>query len=241
MIKWALRHLAPEDVGRLVSALHGKVLPLSRDHQGNHVIQRSIEAAGSLAAKAARDGDLAEAEGSADRMQHIIDDVVTDVELLSRHRYGCRIVQRAIEHGFGPQREAVLVAVLSRRRRFVTDACGKYVMQRVLACGSDSQRAAVLERLTEQGAVLSLSRHKHGSTVVEAALRHCEGRQREALLEALLQVSRKCLAETKLCVFARFARSVRVRQHIPTIERVHFCCPCSRLRMPEERRKDVAV
>lgn len=190
VIQKAIQSLGREDACRLFTKFHDKVLPFTRDYHGNHVIQICIETISSFAEGAARSGDPDLASSLSDKMQFIIDDMIANIEHLSTHRHGCRVVQRAIEHCVDQQKNAVLESIISCHKKLVTDRYGKYVMERVLVYGSETHRTAILETLTEDGALLSLSKHKYASNIVESVLQHGESRYREKVLEEMLKDTR---------------------------------------------------
>ena len=84
-------------MSKLVTEFRGKVLVFINDPNGNHVIQRCIQVMSALAKTAGCRGDHDLESKLSDQLQFAIDDIVSNVESLSKHRYGCRVVQRAIE------------------------------------------------------------------------------------------------------------------------------------------------
>jgi hypothetical protein len=75
------------------------------DSNGNHVIQKCIEIV-SKVAKEAANPDLAEYLSG--RIQFIIDTFQGRVKELSSHPYGCRVVQRILEHCSNAQKAVIL-------------------------------------------------------------------------------------------------------------------------------------
>ena len=192
VIQKAIRCLEQEDVCKLIKEFHNKVLTFIHDPNGNHVIQRCIQVMSSFAKSAANSGDPDLASSLSDQTQFIIDDIVTNVETLSTHRYGCRVVQRAIEHCVDQQKNDVLDSMISCHEKLVVHQYGNYVVQQVLVCGSEDHKAAILKTLTENGALLTFSKHKYASNVVESVLMHGESQHKEKILEEMLKVSVKC-------------------------------------------------
>jgi len=190
VIQKAIRCLEQEDVSKLITEFHDKVLAFIHDPNGNHVIQRCIQVMSSFAKTAAHNDNPDLASSLSDEMQFIVDDIVSNVESLSTHRYGCRVVQRAIEHCVEDQKNKVLENMMSCHQKLVVDQYGNYVVQQVLACGSEAHQAAVLETLTENGALLALSKHKYASNVVESVLVHGKPRHKEKILEEMLKDTR---------------------------------------------------
>jgi hypothetical protein len=60
-------------------------------------------------------------------MQFIIDDLVANIEMLSTHRYGCRVVQRAVEHCGAAQKNVVLENIVSCLDSLIVDHYGENI------------------------------------------------------------------------------------------------------------------
>ena len=188
VIQKAIRCLDQEGVCKLVAEFHDTVVPFVRDPNGNHVIQRSIQVISAFAKTKAKSGDPDQASGLADKMQFIVDDIVGNVLLFSSHRYGCRVVQRAIEHCVEAQRDSVLDGVVSCHERLIADQYGNYVIQQVLACGSEAHKAAVVDTLTKEKFLAKFTCHKYASNVFEALLIHGKSANKEKVLEVMMKV-----------------------------------------------------
>ena len=75
----------------LVRELVGHVIPCVKDQNGNHVIQKCIEKVPNFL------------------IQFIVEAFSTQVLRLSTHPYGCRVIQRLLEHCTDKQRVHLLV------------------------------------------------------------------------------------------------------------------------------------
>ena len=97
---------------------------------------------------------------------------------LSCHPYGCRIVQRLLEHCSPAQREALLCQVLATTEQLLMDQYGNYVIQHVLDHGEAASKSRIVAAV--EGRVLMLSQHKFASNVVEKCVSgaSCEERSR---------------------------------------------------------------
>jgi pumilio RNA-binding family len=130
VIQKAIRCLGQQEVCKLMTEFHDKVMTFIYDPNGNHVIQRSIQVMSGFAmAAAANDSGNEDPELAAttlsDQMQFIVDDIMTNVEQLSTHRYGCRVVQRAVQHCVDSQKFAVLEKIISCHEKLIIDQYGK--------------------------------------------------------------------------------------------------------------------
>jgi len=189
VIQKAISCLAQEDFGKLLNEIHGKLFTLISDKHGTHVIQRIIQVISYCANKAAKNGDPDLSSRRLDQIQFIIDYVVTHAETLSTHRYGCRAVQRALKVCLDPQKTALLESILSCHTKLLTDPYGNYAVQKALTYGNEAHSAAVLDTLTEDGVLLSMSVHKYASGVVLWLLLHGESHHKEKLLGEMMQDS----------------------------------------------------
>ncbi|KAL7519297.1 hypothetical protein ACHAWX_004082 [Stephanocyclus meneghinianus] len=181
VIQTAIKSIDNEDLTELISTFHGHVLALIHDPNGNHVVQRCIEAA-------------------SDQLQVIIDDVIKHVESLSIHSYGCRVVQRALEFCAEEQKNAVVDAIILCREKLMKDKYGNYVLQQTIITGEENTRDAILNSVIKQGgedSLLSLSKHKYASNVVEKLIQFGSSRQRDKIVNELLnthEMSNACIA-----------------------------------------------
>jgi hypothetical protein len=75
------------------------------DSNGNHVIQKCIEVVSKTAKEAT---DMQTTEYLSSRIEFIINAFQGQVKELSSHPYGCRVVQRILEHCTNPQKAVIL-------------------------------------------------------------------------------------------------------------------------------------
>lgn len=149
----------------ILRELEVQVLKCVKDQNGNHVIQKVIERV------------------NPERLQFIIDSFTKNgpetVVQLSMHPYGCRVIQRVLEHCTEEQKRPVLEALHANVRTLVLDQYGNYVIQHVIEHGSDPDRDRIIQEIT--GNVLRYAQHKFASNVIEKCL-ICAGPHHKALL-----------------------------------------------------------
>ena len=102
---------------------------------------------------------------------------------MSRHLYGCRVIQRLIEQCDPEQLEVVYSNVLADCALLMKNAYGNYVIQHVLEHGKQEHRDRVMECV--EGNLLPLSQHKFASNVVEKFLRVARADQTSLLVAEL--------------------------------------------------------
>ncbi|EED92622.1 predicted protein [Thalassiosira pseudonana CCMP1335] len=166
VVQKALETLNRTDVCRLVSSFEGQVADCIRDLNANHTIQKIVTVLSVL--------DI------------IIDEVIGDLENLSRHSFGCRVVQRMLESCSGEQKNRVLDSIIEYRESLIEDKFGNYTIQRCLTHGRHSDIDAIFESITVNNNVLKLSKQKQASNVVETMLRHGNSEQRRRIVQEML-------------------------------------------------------
>ena len=111
----------------LSQELDGNVLKCVKDQNGNHVVQKCIETV------------------EASRLQFIIDAFRGQVYNLSTHPYGCRVIQRILEHCTGEQTTPVLEELHTHIEALIQDQYGNYVVQHVLDRGKPEDKSKIGE------------------------------------------------------------------------------------------------
>jgi len=180
--------LDEDDLPRLLLEFHHNVLSCIQDQNGNHVIQKCVEVTSAKTKDALAAGDEAKAEYFGEQIDFIIDDVLANVASLSCHPYGCRVLQRILEHCVEPKKTRTLDEISKCHRQLLDDQYGNYVIQHVLQYGRHSDRDSILKIVVE-GGLLALSKQKFASNVVEKLLKYGSPGQRNAIVREMLKVS----------------------------------------------------
>ena len=116
-----------------------------------------------------------------------MNDVLVNASALSCHPYGCRVLQRILEHCEKNKKSEVLDEISKCHRKLLDDQYGNYVIQHVLQFGRPSDRDSLLAIIVENG-LLVLSRQKFASNVVEKLLKYGNATQRRAIVREMLKV-----------------------------------------------------
>lgn len=135
----------------LVSALSLHVVALSRDLNGNHVVQKCLQRL------------------SPANSQFIFDAAATHCNEIATHRHGCCVLQRCLDHGTPAQRTQLAMRVAQNATNLLLDPFGNYVVQYVLTRGDLQSIEVVLAHIGNS--IVTLSLHKFGSNVIEKSLR----------------------------------------------------------------------
>jgi pumilio RNA-binding family len=188
VVQKALESLDERDIPGLLAEFHHNVLSCIHDQNGNHVIQKCIEVLSTRAKKARQTGDHARADFLNHQIDFIVNDVLTNTATLSCHPYGCRVLQRILEHCEDVRKTAALDEIALCHRKLLDDQYGNYVIQHVLQYGRDPDRDSILDIVLESG-LLRLSRQKFASNVVEKLLKYGNTAQRSRIVEEMLKVS----------------------------------------------------
>ncbi|KAL3945247.1 MAG: hypothetical protein SGBAC_000658 [Bacillariaceae sp.] len=187
VVQKALEKLDESALLNLLSEFHNNVLSCIHDQNGNHVIQKSIQVVSQMSKAAVANGDAETAAFFNEKIDFIVHDVLRNVASLSCHPYGCRVFQRILEHCVEPDKSRALDEIMKCHRTLLDDQYGNYVIQHVLQYGRHADREQILHFVLENG-LLSLSRQKFASNVVEKLLKYGTDSQRKAVVREMLKI-----------------------------------------------------
>ncbi|CAB4282412.1 unnamed protein product [Prunus armeniaca] len=152
---------------KMVEELDGHVMRCVRDQNGNHVIQKCIECV------------------PEDAIHFIVSTFFDQVVTLSTHPYGCRVIQRVLEHCNDMNTQGkVMDEILGAVSMLAQDQYGNYVVQHVLEHGKPHERSAIIKELA--GKIVQMSQQKFASNVVEKCLTFGGPAERELLVKEML-------------------------------------------------------
>lgn len=159
-------------VGKAIAAeLQGHVKEATESPHANYVLQKVIE-------------QLSSATSS-----FIADELLVNAQRFARHRFGCRIVCRLVEHCSSEESTQKLIDTLLEDREEALDLCkhnfGHHVVQSVLEHGDARHKEIIADVLRHD--LLANARHRSSSYVLEAALLHCSTKDQESLVHFLVQ------------------------------------------------------
>lgn len=135
----------------IVKALSADVVSLSRDLNGNHVIQKCLQRL------------------TPEDSQFIFDAAAKNCLEIATHRHGCCVLQRCLDHGSNEQCAELSLVISKFTVALSLDAFGNYVVQYVLAKNEKDAIAKIIEFVRSE--IIKLSLHKFGSNVIEKCLR----------------------------------------------------------------------
>ncbi|KAJ4725771.1 Pumilio-like protein [Melia azedarach] len=151
----------------MVEELDGHVMRCVRDQNGNHVVQKCIECV------------------PEENIQFIVTTFFDQVVTLSTHPYGCRVIQRILEHCKDPKTQSkVMDEILGSVSMLAQDQYGNYVVQHVLEHGKPHERSIIIEELA--GKIVQMSQQKFASNVVEKCLTFGGPNERQLLVNEML-------------------------------------------------------
>lgn len=158
--------ISTEDESQLIiGSLSPHIVYLSRDLNGNHVVQKCLQ-------------KLKPQEN-----QFIFDAASYSCIEIATHRHGCCVLQRCLDHGSFEQRKQLSMKVADNATSLSLDPFGNYVVQYVLSRGDNESIQMILDHIKTN--VISLSLHKFGSNVIEKSLRI--NKLTDSLIEVLLK------------------------------------------------------
>lgn len=190
----------------LVSELRTRVVEATMDPNANHVLQRAIELM---------------SPGSVHFVLQELIDYKKGMSELAKHRYGCRVLERLIEH-FPPELlERLVDEMLSDAHSLLGHPFGNFVMQHLLEHGHEGcKRALVRLLLCRDNVDLKFAAaHPHACSVLDKALSYAHPQDQSALAKQVLDIDG--LLATMACHRGGFAATQRVFKVVSDDKALH--------------------
>jgi len=169
VVQKALEVTGGEPQLALSQCFHGRVRQLLDSHHGNHVLQKSIVV----------------------MPPHAIHFILHELSFFSggwvgvvKHRFGCRVVERLLEHCKSDVTTPIVAAVVAEIDLLAKHPFANYVVQHILEY-VPAHRHQVVNALIQVGVPL-LAQHRVASNIVEKAFEHGDVKSQVLLAEAVL-------------------------------------------------------
>ncbi|GMH45313.1 hypothetical protein BSKO_13270 [Bryopsis sp. KO-2023] len=147
----AIQYFDEDDSTALARELDGNLTECIRSRNGNHVVQACI------------------VHLPASRLGFMMDFFADKVKHLAVHPFGCRVLQRILEHCNDEKAKSkVIQAIIKDSEALAMDQYGNYILQHALVHGNEAERSAIVQEVAPK--VVSLSCHKYASNPVEKCL-----------------------------------------------------------------------
>lgn len=140
----------------IASQLRGHVWQALECWNANHVLQKCISSLRPQAAQFVIDEIMSRGPGSG--------------AYAAQHRFGCRVVERLLEHCAPEQVGPLVDDLLENGSQLCSDQYGNFVVQHVLEFGCDDHKHRMSQIVTKQ--IASIQGDYHGCAVVSSALNH---------------------------------------------------------------------
>lgn len=154
---------------RVVMELHGHVLEAAFSPHANFVIQKAIETMPTT------------------KITFVATEISEKIADVARHRYGCRIIQRLLEHALHESAtQSLLQDLLSQASSLCRHSFGKYVMQAISEHANDRRHEVAMALCGHPQSLLENAKHRHASRVIESVITHSDEASQLALINELL-------------------------------------------------------
>ena len=161
----ALEHILTDQQASLIKELEHDVMRCVKDQNGNHVVQKAIERV------------------PAEHIQFIFNAFHGKVGENATHPYGCRVIQRMLEHCEEPTRSGVLSELHTCASSLINDQYGNYVTQHVIEHGRAEDRGRIVDLIILN--LVNYSKHKFASNVVEKSIEFGSMDERQRIVQTL--------------------------------------------------------
>lgn len=168
VVQLALDVTSQKEAAELASELRGHIHMAIESKHGNYVVQKIVEVLPTSMAS------------------FMVEELQGTAAEVARHRYGCRILCRLLEHSATEGGSTQLLnELLSQARDLSRHAYGYHVIRCILEHGLPEHRHRIATALCS--GVQRHAKHRTASFVVEKALAHCDEQGRDCLVKELLQ------------------------------------------------------
>lgn len=151
IVQAAITHGRSEDVSNIAQQLQGSIVDLYKNPNGNHVVTKTIEVHPPRS------------------LRFIIDELLQDsVWKVARHQYGCRILERLLEHWESKDVEPLVEKLLDDPEPLCRHQFSNFVMQHIFEHGAEVWKDRIIEHIV--GVLPDLCKHRTASHVVQRAL-----------------------------------------------------------------------
>lgn len=155
----------------IAEELRGNVWHATQCPNANHVIQKCITTM------------------KAESIQFVIDEITRKGPeatcKVARNQYGCRVLQRLLEHCLTHQVDSLVDDLLTEKNRLCMHIYGNYVMRHVLEYAPFAQRHRLAEHVCNR--VRELGTDERACAVLCAALAHASREDRKAIAAAVVE------------------------------------------------------
>lgn len=165
IIQKAIVALGHDDQALLIKELNGSIVELYKSPHGNHVVAKMIEV---MPPK---------------NLGFLLDEL-KDSATVARHQYGCRLLERLIEHCPAEQVADMVEELLQEAEPLARHPYGNFVVQHILEHGTPTWKFKVAERIAP--VLPYLATHRTASHVVQRAFECGEPEIQKTLVLALV-------------------------------------------------------
>lgn len=196
-----------EDDAELLQRVRGRVMQLSLDPQGCRVVQRALEDVPDLeqailvAELHGHVSDAVESPHANHVLQRcievmrpclvtfILDELVAyrPAGEMARHRYGCRVLERVIEHLPPAAVKSLISELMEEAGELSKHQFGNFVIQHILEHGDSPQRRRVVIALCSE--IASIAADPYACGVLDKALTYAPYEDQHRLAVAVLECS----------------------------------------------------
>lgn len=200
---------------RAVSSLRGSVLRLSLEPFGCRVVQTALDVASAVE----KEGLVSELHNhvrlaiSSPHANFVIQKVIEVLPInsasfvaeelatfaaeVARHRFGCRVLSRLVEHHLcgnssAPSTNVLIDEVLRETDQLIHHNFARHVLELILEHGTKVQKHKIAEAIRSN--LFHYAKNRFASYVVEKALSLCEAADRHAMVSELLSEPERFLA-----------------------------------------------
>ncbi|CAB3397775.1 unnamed protein product [Caenorhabditis bovis] len=175
----------------ILSEIRGQILECMEDQNGNHVVQKAVE------------------KVHPNHIQFIVDALLSKPDKvfeMSVHTYGCRVVQRVLEHCIPEQTKHVIERIHERFEEIVVDQYGNYVIQHVVVHGSEMDKMIIVDKISKN--LYNYAIQKFSSNVIEKCFQKGTVQHKNMIVKSACRITEENLPVIVLMMKDQFGNYV---------------------------------
>jgi pumilio RNA-binding family len=188
--------LGSEEREALVRELAPCTVELYESPWGNHVLQKIIQVMPTTS------------------LGPIVEDIMRKgYRVVARHKFGCRVIERLIEHSSETESGELLDLIVAEAQQLCRHEFSNFVIQSLIEHGSDRRRGMVVQQLLPD--LPMLASHRTASHVVQKMLNNCGPEELAAIVSTIFNPAPPNSLEQ--IAASRYGSNV--------VEEMLLCCP----------------
>ena len=184
VVQKAFEYINPNQLMRMITEYNcPRLMECISDQNSNHCIQKAIE----IISRVARHADGDSKVMLCNSLDFFLQALLGHACEIACNAYGCRVIQRVIEHCSDVQKRPLLQKLSKHIPKLINHQYGNYVLQHIVTYGLPEDRRTLLDHVEHN--LIAYSKHKFSSNVVEQCLQNASKPERDRIIWSVINAT----------------------------------------------------